>query len=176
VCIGVSHSSKTGAEGALSVDAMTSPIPSGFHTLTPAIVVDGAADALDFYARAFGAEVTLRLTLGDQVVHSEVRIGDTMLYVCDPLPDFGLVAHDGAPAWSGSLLIYTEDATAMHATALAAGATEITPVAEQFHGDRLGAVRDPWGHRWIVATRFEEMSAGEMQGRLDAWMAEGAPH
>jgi PhnB protein len=155
---------------------MTNPIPSGFHTLTPALIVDGAAAALDFYERAFGAQVTLRLTMGDLVAHSEVRIGDSMVYVNDPLPDFGLVAHDGEPRWSTSLLIYCEDPDAVHARALDAGATQITPVADQFHGDRLGAVRDPWGHRWIVAARFEELSAEEMQRRLDAWMAAGSPH
>jgi PhnB protein len=155
---------------------MTTPIPCGFHTLTPALIVDGAAAALDFYARAFGAEVTLRLDMGELVAHAEVRIGDSMVYVNDPLPDFGLVAHDGAARWSSSLLIYCDDADALHARALAAGATEITPVADQFHGDRVGALRDPFGHRWIVATRFEEMSAAEMQRRLDAWFAAGAPH
>ncbi|WCB92730.1 hypothetical protein DSM104299_01429 [Baekduia alba] len=155
---------------------MTSPIPSGFHTLTPALIVDGAAEALAFYAHAFGAEVRLRLAMGDLVAHSEVRVGDSMFYVNDPLPDFGLVPHDGEARWSSSLLIYCEDVDVVHARALEAGATQITPVADQFHGDRVGAVRDPWGHRWIVATRFEEMSAAEMQARLDAWMAEGAPH
>jgi PhnB protein len=156
---------------------MTSPIPSGFHSLTPGIIVDGAADALKFYENAFGAEVTLRLTMGDAVVHAEVRIGDSMLYVNDPLPQFGLVAPAAdRAAWPSSLLIYCEDVDALHAQALAAGATEITPVGDQFHGDRLGSVLDPWGHRWIIATRIEAMSAADMQARLDAWMASGSPH
>jgi PhnB protein len=153
---------------------MTNPIPSGFHTLTPALVVDGGAAALDFYARAFGAEITLRLDMGDLVAHSEVRIGDSMVYVCDPMPDYGLVAPDGSGAVSASLLVYCEDAGAAHARALAAGATEITPVTDQFHGDRVGAVRDPFGHRWVLATRTEDMSGAEMQRRMDAWIAEGA--
>jgi PhnB protein len=156
---------------------MTSPIPSGFHTLTPGIIVADAARALDFYERAFGAEVLLRLTMGDAVVHAEVRIGDSMVYVNDPLPQFGLVAPAADRSeWPSSLLIYCEDADALHASAIAAGATEITPVGDQFHGDRVGSVLDPWGHRWIVATRIEEMSAEEMQARLDAWMASGSPH
>jgi PhnB protein len=156
---------------------MTSPIPSGFHSLTPAVIVDGAADALKFYENAFGAEVLLRLDMGDLVAHSEVRIGNSMLYVSDPMPDFGLVApaRDRAQ-WPSSLLIYCDDAAALHARALAAGATEIQAVNDAFHGDRVGSVLDPWGHRWIVATRFEEMSAAEMQARLDAWMASGSPH
>jgi PhnB protein len=174
--IGLSHSSKTGARRGRSVAAMTNPIPSGFHTLTPALVVDGAAAALDFYERAFGAQVTLRLSMGDLVAHSEVRIGDSMVYVNDPLPDFGLVAPGGQARWSTALTIYCEDPDAMHAGALAAGATQITPVGDQFHGDRLGTVCDPFGHRWIIAARIEEMSAEEMQRRLDEWLAAGAPH
>jgi PhnB protein len=155
---------------------MTTAIPSGFHTLTPALIVDGAAGALDFYARAFGAEVTLRLDMGALVAHAEVRIGNSMFYVNDPLPDFGLVAPDGEARWSSSLLIYCDDVDAVHGRALEAGATEISPVADQFHGDRIGSLRDPFGHRWIVATRIEEMPAAEMQRLLDAWFAEGAPH
>jgi PhnB protein len=156
---------------------MTSPIPSGFHSLTPGIIVDGAARALDFYERAFGAEVTLRLDMGDLVAHAEVRIGDSMVYVNDPMPDLGLVAPAAdRSAWPSSLLIYCEDAAALHARAVAAGATEIHPVTDQFHGDRVGSLLDPFGHRWIVATRIEEMSAQEMQARLDAWMTQGAPH
>jgi PhnB protein len=153
---------------------MTNPIPHGFHTLTPAVVVDGGAAALDFYARAFGAEVTLRLDMGELVAHSEVRIGDSMVYVCDPMPDYGLVAPDGSGAVSASLLIYCEDADAAHARAVQAGATVLSEVSDQFHGDRVGAVRDPFGHRWVIATRTEDMSAAEMQRRMDAWMAEGA--
>jgi PhnB protein len=152
---------------------MTAPIPSGFHTLTPALIVDGAERALAFYERAFGAEVTLRLTAGDLVVHSEVRIGDSMLYVNDPLPELGLVAPADATAsaWSTSLLVYCPDADAVWARAVEAGAVAITPVADQFHGDRVGSVRDPWGHRWVIATRFAEVSAEEMQRMTDDFLA-----
>jgi PhnB protein len=156
---------------------MTSPIPSGFHSLTPGIIVDDAAEALKFYENAFGAEVLLRLDMGDLVAHAEVRIGDSMVYVNDPMPEFGLVAPArDRSQWPSSLLIYCEDADAVHAAALAAGATEIHPVADQFHGDRLGSLIDPFGHRWIIATRNEELSAPDMQARLDAWMASGAQH
>jgi PhnB protein len=153
---------------------MTNPIPSGFHTLTPGLIVDGAAAALDFYERAFGAQVTLRLTMGELVAHSEVRIGDSMIYVSDPMADFGLVAPDGAPRWSSGVTLYCDDPDTVHARALAEGATQITPVSDQFHGDRVGAVQDPFGHRWTIAARIEEMTGAEMQRRLDAWLAAGA--
>jgi PhnB protein len=153
---------------------MTSPIPSGFHTLTPALIVDGAARALEFYERAFGAEVLLRLTAGELVAHSEVRIGDSMLYVSDPLPDFGLVAPDRdaeTASWSTSLLVYCPDVDAVWARAVEAGAVAIRPVADQFHGDRIGSVRDPWGHRWVIATRLADVSAEEMQRLTNEFLA-----
>jgi PhnB protein len=152
----------------------TTPIPSGFHTLTPALVVDGAAAAIDFYVRALGAEVQLRLDAGPIVAHSELRIGDSVVTVCDPMPDYGLVAPDPAGPVASSLMLYCEDVDAVHARAVAAGATLVTEVSDQFHGDRVGAVRDPFGHRWVIATHTEDMSGAEMQRRMDAWMAEGA--
>jgi PhnB protein len=153
---------------------MTNFMPSGFHTLTPGLVVDGGAAAIDFYVRAFGAEVLLRLDAGETVAHAELRIGDAITTVCDAMPDYGLVAPDPEGPVASSLLLYTEDADAVHARAVAEGATLVTEVSDQFHGDRVGAVRDPFGHRWVIATRTEDMSAAEMQRRMDAWMKEGA--
>jgi PhnB protein len=153
---------------------MTNPIPSGFHTLTPCLVVDGGAAAIDFYVRAFGAEVLLRLNAGDAVAHSELRIGDAVVTVCDPMPDYGLVAPDPEGPLPSSLLLYTDDVDAVHARAVAEGARLVTEVSDQFHGDRVGAIRDPFGHRWVIATRTEDMSGAEMQRRMDGWLAEGA--
>jgi PhnB protein len=153
---------------------MTNPIPSGFHTLTPALVTDGAAAAIDFYVRAFGAEVQLRLDAGEMVAHAELRIGDAVLTVCDPMPDYGLVAPDREGPVDSSLMLYCEEVDALHARAVAEGATLVSEVSDQFHGDRVGAVRDPFGHRWVIATHIEDMDGAEMQRRMDAWMAECA--
>ena len=94
---------------------MTKPIPDGYHTLTPHLVVDGGADALDFYERAFGAEVRSRLDSGGMVMHAEVRIGDSLLTVSDAMPDFGLAAPDTEGPVTSSLMIYCDDADAVHA-------------------------------------------------------------
>ncbi len=151
---------------------MTQPIPDGFHSVTPALVVDGGVDALDFYQRAFGAEVGLRLEAGGKIMHSELRIGDSVVTLSDEMPEYGMKAPDPDAPVPASLLIYCEDADALHARAVKAGATEINPVSDQFHGDRAGSVRCPFGHRWAIATHTEDMSGEEMQRRMDEWMTQ----
>jgi PhnB protein len=151
---------------------MTQPIPEGYRTITPGLVVDGAAEALEFYERAFGAEVVRRLEMGGKIMHAELRIGDSLVTVNDEMPDFGLKAPDRDGPVPASLLIYTEDADALHARAVEAGASEINPVSDQFHGDRAGSVRDPYGHRWAIATHTEDMSQEEMQRRMEQAMAQ----
>ena len=151
---------------------MTKPIPDGFRSVTPNLVVDGGLDALDFYARAFGAEFGRKLTAGDKLMYAEMRIGDSLVMVCDAMPEYGLQAPDSDAGVPVSLMIYTEDADALHARAVEAGATSINEVSDQFHGDRAGSVRDPFGHRWAIATHTEDMSGEEMQRRMDEWMAQ----
>jgi PhnB protein len=151
---------------------MTKPIPDGFTSVTPNVVVDGGADALDFYQRAFGAQVGLRLEAGGRIMHSEMRIGSAIVTLCDEMPDYGMKAPDPDAPVASSLLIYCEDADALQARAVEAGATEINPVSDQFHGDRAGSVRCPFGHRWAIATHTEDMSHEEMQRRMDEWMAQ----
>jgi PhnB protein len=145
---------------------MTDPIPPGHSTLTPNIVVEGGQEALDFYTRAFGGTVVLRLDMGDKLMHGEVQIGDSVLSVSDPFPDHGFVAPDG-DATSQSLSIWVEDCDAVHARAVAAGATELSAPADQFHGDRVGTLRCPYGHRWIIASRIREMTQDEMQEAME---------
>ena len=126
---------------------MTSRFPRIPH-ITPGLVVDNGLEAIEFYARAFGAEPVLRLEeMGGKIMFAELRIGDSLVTVGDAMPEYGVEgARPRAPVPS-SLLIYCEDADALHAQAVAAGATEITPVADQFHGDRAGigarSVRPP---------------------------------
>jgi PhnB protein len=147
------------------------PIPDNYRTITPCIVVENGLDALDFYQRAFGAEVVRKLVLDGKLMHSELRIGDSLVCVNDPFPEFGTGAPEPGQLLPASLLIYTEDVDALYDRAIAAGATELNRPADQFHGDRAGSLMDPFGHRWALATHTEDMSEEEMQRRTEEVMA-----
>ena len=147
------------------------PIPEGYHSLTPNLTVSGGLEALDFYAKAFGAEVVRKLVMGGKLMHSELRVGDSMVCVSDSFPEFGSVAPDGAAPVPVALMIYTEDTDALFARAVAAGATAVSEPRDTFHGDRAGSLRDPYGHRWMLATHTEDMSEEEMQRRTEEAMA-----
>jgi PhnB protein len=152
----------------LSVDGMSTvqPIPEGFSTATPNLVVDRGAEAIDFYQRAFGAEQVARLEAGGMLVHAALRIGDSMITLCDAMPDHGFVAPDREAPVTQFITLYVEDADALHARALAAGATQVNAMADHIHGDRAGSVRDPFGHRWAIATHIADVAEEEMQRRL----------
>jgi PhnB protein len=147
------------------------PIPEGYHALTPCLVVDNGLEALDFYAKAFGAEVTRKLVMGGKLMHSELRVAGSIFCVNDPFEDFGMVAPVAGAGVSSSILIYTEDVDALYDRAIAAGANEINRPSDQFHGDRAGSLKDPYGHRWLLATHTEDMSEEEMQRRTEEAMA-----
>jgi PhnB protein len=138
------------------------------QSLITTLVVDGGNEAITFYERAFGAEVDTRLVAGDRVLFAALRIGQEVVTLCDELP--GLKAPDRDADASAFVTIYCDDADALHARALEAGATELNPVGDQLHGDRAGSLRCPFGHRWAIATRIEELSEQEMQERIDRAM------
>ena len=142
------------------------PIPEGFSTATPNLVVDDGTAAIDFYERAFGAELVTRLEAGGMLVHAALRIGESLVTLCDAMPGHGFVAPDREAPVTQFITLYVEDADALHARALAAGATEVNPVSDHIHGDRAGSVRDPFGHRWAVATHIEDVTEAEMQRRM----------
>ena len=146
-------------------------IPEGFHTVTPVLAVEGALEALGFYERAFGAEVRRKLVMGGKVMYSELQIGGSIVCVNDPFPDGGSVAPDASEPIPVALLLYVEDVDALYDRALEAGATEVNRPADQFHGDRAGSLRDPYGHRWMLATHTEDMSEEEMQRRMEEAMS-----
>jgi PhnB protein len=148
---------------------MTKPIPEGFHTLTPSLVVEDGLAALDFYERAFGATVRRKLVMGGKLMHCELQFGDSMFTVNEPFPE-SAAPQPGEPS-TVSILIYCEDAGALQDRAVEAGATILNKVADQFHGDRAGSIRDPFGHRWMLATHTEDMSEEEMQRRMEDAMA-----
>ena len=146
---------------------MTVPFqPPGYHSVTPYLAVRGAAQALDFYARAFGATEIMRIPMGGLIGHAEVRIGDSVVMLADEME-----GHSGPQTLGGtpvSLMIYTRDVDAMFARAIAAGATVKRPVDNQFYGDRTGVLVDPFGHVWSIATHVEDVSEDEIARRLAA--------
>ena len=142
-----------------------SPIPSGYHSLTPYLVLDGAAKAIEFYKQAFDAEELLRMPGPDgKVAHAEIKIGDSPVMMADASDEFrGPRAFGGTPV---SLMIYVEDVDRVFRQALAQGATQLRPVVDQFYGDRSGTLADPFGHVWTVATHVEDVPAEEMNRRM----------
>ena len=149
--------------------------PKGYHTVTPYMIVRGAVAALDFYARAFGAEKTMQLDMPDDTIaHAEMRIGDSIVMLSEENEAWaakGPLTLGGSPMF---LMIYVEDVDAAFARAIAAGATEVRPVVDQFYGDRSGTLKDPFGHQWTLATHLEDVSAEEGQRRMEAEFAKAA--
>lgn len=145
------------------------PIPEGYHSVTPYIIVDDGDAALDFYQRAFGATVVLRLPMGDKIAHAEVRIGDSHVMLSDEWPDMGKLGPKSRGGGTAGLMIYLADADQAFQRAIAAGATQERPVEDQFYGDRSGTVVDPFGHSWTLSTHVEDVSADEMERRMAAF-------
>lgn len=152
--------------------ASVRPIPEGFHTVTPHLVCAGAAQAIDFYQRAFGAVELSRMPGPDgRLMNAQIQIGNSKLMLVDEMPAFGALgplALKGSPV---TIHLYVEDAAAVAAQAVAAGATLRMPVAEQFWGDRYGIVVDPFGHAWSIATHSRDMTPAEMAAEFQAMLA-----
>lgn len=143
------------------------PIPAGYHSITPYLIVHDAAAAIDFYTRAFGAEEVLRMnTPQGKVSHAEVRIGDSHVMLADEHPEMGARSPKTIGGTACSFLFYCEDVDAQFQQALAAGATEKRPVQDQFYGDRSGIVEDPFGHSWSISTHQEDLTPEEIEARI----------
>jgi len=145
------------------------PIPDGCHSVTPYLIVDDAASAIAYYAKAFNAVETMRLPMGDKIGHAEIRVGDSAVMLADAMPDHGYKspgAYGGTPV---SLMVYVEDVDAMLQQAVDAGATIVRPIEDQFYGDRTATIADPSGHVWTLATHIEDVSEEEIQKRMAAW-------
>ncbi len=151
----------------------TKSTPAGYHSITPSIIVRDAAQAIEFYARAFGAEEVSRMAgPGGTIVHAEIRIGDSVVMLGEENAQWGTRSPLSTNGNPGSLHLYVEDADAAFAQAVSAGATVRAPLEDAFWGDRYGKVTDPFGHEWGLATRMKEMSPEEMQQAGAAWMAQ----
>ena len=150
---------------------MVDPIPAGYHSVTPYLAIDGAAQAIEYYKAAFGAEEVLRMPMGDRIAHAEVRIGDSHVMLADEFPDMGHLGPKTRGGTTVSLMIYVADVDAVFARAVAAGGTASRPVENQFYGDRTGTLTDPFGHQWTIATHVEEVSIEECRRRMEAMPA-----
>lgn len=148
------------------------PIPDGYHSLTPYLVVQDAARALEFYKNAFAASELSRLNTPDgNVAHAEFKIGDSIFMLADENPhctDHSPKTLGGTPV---KLYLYVEDVDTVFAAAIKAGATQTMPPTNQFWGDRMGAVSDPFGHQWLIATHIEDVDPSEMPSRMAAFFA-----
>lgn len=149
------------------------PIPEGFHTLTPAINVNGGAEAIEFYKRAFGAVERYRLPgPGGGIMHAEITIGDSILMLADESPEWGNRSAKTLGGTPVSLCLYVRDCDAVFNQAVAAGATVEMPVANMFWGDRSGSVVDPFGLKWMILTHIEDLSPEEIGRRGADCMSE----
>ena len=151
------------------------PIPEGMHSLTPHIVVAGAAEAITFYTKAFNAVELVRLPgANGKLMHASLKIGDSTLMLVDEMPECGGVGPKALKGSPVTLHLYVNDADATFAQAVAAGAKATMPVADMFWGDRYGQVEDPFGHRWSIATHTRDVTPEEMRAAMEQ-MARAQP-
>lgn len=144
----------------------TNSIPRGYHTATPYLTVKDAAKAIDFYKAAFGARELCRMASPDgKVGHAEIQIGDSRIMLSDEYPEWGALGPSSIGGTATQLMLYVDDVDAAWERALKAGATVGMALEKQFYGDRCGKVVDPFGHKWMLATRVEEVSPEEMNRR-----------
>ena len=153
---------------------MTKPIPEGYHTVTPYLAIDGAADAIEYYKKAFGAQETVRMDGPDgSIAHAEIRIGDSLVMLSDPFPESSTIPPKELGGSTASVFLYVEDVDAVVQRAVNAGAIIKTEVEDQFWGDRFGTIEDPFGQIWSVATHVEDVPPEEIAERAKAAMAAG---
>ncbi len=146
-----------------------SPIPDDYPRVSPSLCVDGAAAAIEFYERVFGGTERLRLEMPDgKIAHAEIVIGDCLVMVSDEFPDWNLLAPPRIGGTPVSLSIYVADVDRVFAAAIAAGAIEAMAVEDQFYGERVGQFIDPFGHKWMVMSRIEDVSQETLKERMAA--------
>ena len=155
---------------------MPKPIPEGYHSITPYLVVKDAAKAIDFYKRAFNAQEMERMPGpdGKGVMHAELKIGDSRVMLSDEFPGSGCTSPQSLGGTTCQLFLYASDVDAAFQQALSAGATAVMPPADMFWGDRYGKLSDPFGHQWGLATHKEDVAPEDMKKRADAFFAQMA--
>lgn len=145
--------------------------PDGYHTATPYLIINGAAAAVEFYKKAFGATELFRMDApGGKIGHAEIKIGDSPIMLADEFPEMdarGPRSIGGTPV---SIMLYVKDVDKVFNRAIAAGAKVKQPVQDRFYGDRNGNLLDPFGHVWTIATHKEDLTPKEVRKRAEAWM------
>jgi PhnB protein len=153
-----------------------SAIPKGYHTATAYMIIKGAAEAIEFYKKAFGATELVRMPGPDgKVMHAEIKIGDSPIMLADENMDMGTRGPKALGGTPVSMCLYVKDVDSLAAQAIAAGVIVQRPVTDQFYGDRSGTFGDPFGHVWTIATHKEDVSPQEMRKRMQAMMPPPAP-
>jgi PhnB protein len=147
----------------------TKPIPEGYHSATPYLIVKGAAEAIDFYKHAFGATESFRMANPNGgIAHAEIKIGDSVIMLADEHPNMGYRGPRSLGGSAVSIMLYVADVDGTFDRALEAGAKAQRPVANQFYGDRSGTLEDPFGHIWTISTHVEDVAPEEMKRRAEA--------
>ncbi len=145
-------------------------IPDGFHAITPYLIVNGAAAAIDYYTKAFGAVEVLRMPMPDgRIGHAEIKIGDSHIMLADEMPEMGYLSPQSLNGTTVSLALYVEDVDTVFQRAVAAGAEVKQALADQFYGDRMGKLSDPFGHAWLLSMHIEDVTPEEVAKRMEAF-------
>lgn len=150
-----------------------SPIPKGFRTVTPHLILRDTAAAIEWYKRAFGAKELSRMEMpGGKIGHAEIRIGDSIVMMADEFPEMGQKSPETLGGTAAGLMVYVKDVDKAFAKAVEAGAKTLMPVADQFWGDRYGQLVDPFGHKWSIGTHIKDLTPKQMKAAMDEWMAQ----
>jgi len=150
---------------------MPKPIPDGYHSVNVILTVDDAAKAIDFYKQAFGATELSRLPMGDKIGHAELQLGDTRFMLNDEFPERDNLGPKARGGSSTGLVVYVDDVDTAFKKAIAAGGKQTMPVEDQFWGDRMGSLTDPFGHGWSLATHIEDVPESEIPARAQQFFA-----
>jgi PhnB protein len=151
------------------------PIPEGFHTITPTLTVRNAAKAIDFYKKALGAQELMRMASPDgKIGHAELRIGDSIIFLSDEMPNMGCKSPETVGGSTGTLYLYVQDVDRAFQQAVDAGGKVTMPVSDMFWGDRHGSFVDPFGHTWSLSTHKEDLTADQIEERAKAFFAQMA--
>ena len=150
------------------------PIPDGYHSITPYLIVQDGASMIEFYKRAFGASELMRVPgPGGKIGHAEIQIGDSRVMLADEHPEMGALSPKTIGGAPGYIVLYVEDCDTIVTPAIAAGAEVIRPLGNQFYGDRTATLRDPSGHQWTISTHVEDVTPEEIDRRLAEMKAKG---